>query len=446
VTRELMLIAAETAERIAASGAKWGHLGLAVNVPDEIYHVVSWSAKEQTLTPATDGWSEHAAGRSFKGGDGNALWYRGTAELHDRGRHDSIRGQASPVSFMQEQVEGDWRNFKRVLLVITFCERDGRTEWAAWKRSGEDSFWPIDIEIFDRDADLLAPLGEAWPREVLAEKLVTVVGVGSIGGAACEAMAAYGIRRFALVDEDRLLSKNFARHRSTRRDHGKFKVDSVAELLKERDFSIEVEALRANVAFDADTIRPLLAESDLVACFTDGPESRRVVNHLAFRARRPAVFGCVLDFGSYGETLILRPGWTGCLECNRVALRESMELELGLEYSEIQERLAPTDGQHIGMTRAFSHYGVDPGVLGTTAVGGDLHLVGGFSAKAAVATLLRGAGHREQRLPGSHALIGLRPPVIADPEPFDRVGQVGEVAWLPTASPRPECRTCGDGT
>jgi molybdopterin/thiamine biosynthesis adenylyltransferase len=444
MTRQLLLMTGDTADAIEKSGTSWGHLGLALNGPEEIYHVVTWSKKRERNFVATEGWSAHDAGRSFKGGDGQGLWYRGTTDLHDRGYSDSIRGRATSVSFMQEQVGGDWLTFKRVLLIVTFCDRGGRIEWAAWLRLGEDVFVPIDIEIFDPEVDLLAPLGGAWPREALAENLVTVVGLGSIGGAACEAMAAYGVQKLALIDDDRLSAKNFARHRATRRHHGKHKVDSAAEMMRERDTSIEVEPIRANVAYDADKIRPLIKESALVACFTDGPESRRVVNHLAFWARRPAVFGCALDLGSYGETLVLLPGKTGCLECNRVSLGESMEIERGLEYAELQERLEPAPGRHFGMSRAESHYGVDPGVIGTTAVGADLHLVGQISAKAAVATLLTRAGFREQQLPGSHALIGLRPSVIPDPEPFGRVGRVGEVAWLPTASPRLKCRTCGE--
>jgi hypothetical protein len=444
MSRPLLLMTADTAESIGGSRAKWGYLGLALNVPEEIYHVVTWSKRKDLNFIATEGWSGHAAGKSFKGDDGQGLWYRGTTELHDRGQSEWIRGQPTPVSFMREQVEGNWLTFKRVLLIVTFCERDDRIEWAAWLRSGEDVFWPIDIEIFDPEADLLGPLGAAWPREALADELVTVVGLGSIGATACEEMATYGVRKFALVDEDRLSAKNFARHRATRRHHGKHKVDSVAEMMRERDASIEVEPIRAHVAHDADKIRPLIKESALVACFTDGPESRRVVNHLAFWARKPAVFGCALDFGSYGETLVLLPGRTGCLECNRVSLRESMAIERDLEYSEMQERLAPTPGRHFGMSSAESHYGVDPGLIGTTAVGADLHLVGAISAKAVVATLLARAGYREQQLPGSQALIGLRPSVIPDREPFSRVGHVAEVVWLPTASPRLECGTCGE--
>jgi hypothetical protein len=76
-----------------------------------------------------------------------------------------------------------------------------------------------------------------------------------------------------------------------------------------------------------------------------------------------------------------------------------------------------------------------------TAVGGDLALVGEFAAKAAVATLLEAHGYHDQRLPGEHAVLGLRPVPGLSP-PFD-VTRAGEVRWSPVGPPRPTCPTCG---
>jgi hypothetical protein len=75
-----------------------------------------------------------------------------------------------------------------------------------------------------------------------------------------------------------------------------------------------------------------------------------------------------------------------------------------------------------------------------TAVGSDLHLVAHLAAKTAVATILERAGHPDQRLPGEHALIGLRrQPFVAPPFNLDRTG---ELRWLPATPPRPGCPTC----
>jgi hypothetical protein len=446
VRSPLVLIADATAREIAASQDNWGVLALTEEARDRVFSVVAWSNALRTMRPSVEGWRQGGVTRRIGGADSQALWYRGTTELHHRARFDAIRGQATPVSFLQEQVSGNWLAFKRAVLVVTFVEgEDDTTEWAAWLREGEDVFTPLDLEIFDPGADLLAPLDVAWPRSELADRLLTVVGLGSVGGAACEALAAYGFANFALIDHDRLEAHNFARHRATRSAHGTYKVDAVADLLKARmGDGIRVEPIVAHVGEDAHRIRPFVGESSLVACFADGPEARRVAAHLAFWARKPVLLACVLGFGAYGEVLRLIPGRTGCLECNRAAMAHSFTIERELETVELRERLeAPRAGGHVGLSRGLGHYAVERTGPPTTAVPGDLHLVAGLAAKAITATLLERAGYREQRLPGDHALIGLRPSVEEVEPPFDGVDRVGKIAWKTTATPRADCTTCG---
>jgi molybdopterin/thiamine biosynthesis adenylyltransferase len=441
---DLILMPAEAARLIAESGVDWGHLGLAHNAVDHVYNVLTWNKKDGPSSQLKASWARHESLSWMKGISGQCLWYRGTEALHDRAASDTSRSQPTPVDFMREQVGGNWLTFKAGVAVVTFCEREGRIEWAAWLREGEGVFRPIDLEIYEPEADLLAPLDIAWPRQAIAEKLVTVIGLGSIGGAAAEAMASYGLRNFAFVDPDRLEGHNFARHRAMPGLHGKYKVDAVADSLEGRDPQVDVERVVAHVGHEADLIRPLLNESEIVACFTDGPESRRIAAHLSFIAHRPVVLGCVLSFGAYGEVLRLIPGKTGCLECNRRALADSLNLEYDLEANSLEERITGRDhGEHIGVSRRLGHYAFDPKVINTTAVSGDLHLVGALAAKVVVATLLTKVGYREQRLAGNHALLGLRPPLDPAPPPFDRVDRVAMTIWLPTAAPDWECPTCG---
>jgi tRNA A37 threonylcarbamoyladenosine dehydratase len=67
--------------------------------------------------------------------------------------------------------------------------------------------------VVDDDRDPLSFVANEWPVDTLSEKSVTVVGVGSIGSAAVETLAAAGVGRIALVDHDRLEQRNLARHR-----------------------------------------------------------------------------------------------------------------------------------------------------------------------------------------------------------------------------------------
>ncbi len=267
---------------------------------------------------------------------------------------------------------------------------------------------------------LLAPVAEHWPLSDLAGRQVVVLGAGSIGSHALDALVEYGIRRLTLVDNDRLLPRNFARHRAHPRHTGRLKVSAERARLLERDPRLLIEALPLDVIYDADTIRPLLAEADLCLVALDGVNPRRVANHLARRAGTPAVFACVLENGAVGEIVRVASPGAGCLTCLRAHLRE----QGGIEPETTLDRGYGAGTRHLPMT----------------AVGADLGLVGQLAAKTAVATLLQADGYRDQTLAGDHAVIGLRPrPGIAPP--FD-VKHAGEINWEPLPPPRPGCPSC----
>jgi molybdopterin/thiamine biosynthesis adenylyltransferase len=432
---------------IVDSGAKWGHLGLLFDKVEDVFAVARWGQGDKTFKPGITGPErEHYLSSRREMSGAHALWYRATPKLHDTALVDHLQRRTTPVQLMQEETEGAWLHFKNALLVLTYCERDGgQIEWAAWFRQGEEAFEPIQLEVFDHEADLLAPLDHGWDRATVADELVTVVGVGSIGGAACESLAGYGFRRFALVDPDRLRSYNFARHRVLRSQHGRFKVYAVADLLRDRDPTVEVERHIVDVGSSADVMRPLIRESGLVVCCADGAEARRVSTHLAFWAGKPIVLGCVLHFGAYGEVLRLQAGRTGCLVCNREALKDALNLEAQLQVDALDERITArgTAGEHTALLSSFTPYEVDPGSWGTTAVTSDLHLVGNLVGKTAAATVSSRAGYRRQRLPGSHALIALQP-LAETKSPFAFADLAGRIHWLPTAAPHLDCPTCGE--
>lgn len=442
-----VIMPAAISSAIADSGARWGYLSLQHDEVDEVYMVARWGQADKTLRPGVVRFEhEHYLSSRREISHGQALWYRASPKLHDAGLVDHVQGRATSVQVMKDETEGSWLHFKKAVLVLTCCERDqGGIEWAAWLRRGESEFMPVQLEVFDHEAELLAPLDQGWNRAALAEQLITVVGVGSVGAAACESLAGYGFTRFALVDPDRLRSHNFARHRVLRSEHGRFKVNAVADMLTERNRTVEVERHIADVGRSADAIRPLLRDTSLIVCCADGPEARRVASHLAFWARKPIVLGCALHFGAYGEVLRLLPGRTGCLVCNRDALSEVLNFEAQLQADSLDERLTArrSVGRHTVLLSAFTRYEVDPGSWGTTAVTSDLHLIGSLVGKAAAATVLSRAGYRGQRLAGSHALIGLQPLIDVEP-PFAYADKAGRVRWLPTAAPQPECPTCGD--
>jgi molybdopterin/thiamine biosynthesis adenylyltransferase len=304
-------------------------------------------------------------------------------------------------------------------IITIAADPDNRLlDTGAWFIRGEQLI-PASLDVVDVGADRLAPLGEYWPLDDLEHAKILLIGAGSIGSAACEALASYGARRQTILDPDHLAPHNFARHAARSSEVGRLKVSAVARSLEGRDKHMDVAPIPGDVVYDADLVRGELADTAAVLVCVDGVEPRRVANHLAVRAEIPVVFACVLDNGRVGEVLRVLPRRFECLACNRERL--SAQGALALETA---------------LDRGYGH-GTRERPM--TAVGGDLALVGQLAAKAIVATILERAGHHEQRLAGEHATVGLRP--SADlPAPFNVA--LGEVRWREGHPPREDCITC----
>lgn len=406
-------------------GVKSGAIDVRHDMVENLVVVSGFSRGTSSKRPVATQWlrGHYTAHVSVTPGVG--VWYRVGFELHERGRAASNRSASITTDSFRQLVEGGWvfPPLDRPMFVVTLAETPaGDCEFAGWAVSREEACF-FRIEVVDENADLFEPLGQAWPRAALADATVTIVGAGSIGSSAAEALAAYAVRHLALVDPDRLQGHNFARHRVLRSQVGRMKVNALADMLVERDPVLEVERFPIDVIVDADVMRPLFARSACILVASDGVASRRAANHLACRARVPTVFACVLENGRLGEVIRVHPGVTACLLCSREQLAErgvlNPEPSLDPGYGELH--------RHLPMT----------------AVGGDLDIVGRLAARAVVSTLLEGAGFLSERLPGGHSVIGLRPALDWESEePFD-VERSLAVKWHSLGAPSLDCPSCG---
>ncbi|EME18527.1 HesA/MoeB/ThiF family protein [Rhodococcus triatomae] len=425
-----IVMPADAVDKIASSALSRGSLVLRRASADDMYIVRAVeTAKDVRLQ--VDVSREYAALRS---GDSHhaAQWIR--VAPNDAHIHHLLlsRRPHATIAFkdFKEMVPGVSDPGNKLGVVVTHdpglpaeLTEAGASEFAGWavRRSGVR---PLHIEV-EPEIIGLKQLAGKWPIEQLTTNSVMVVGCGSIGSAAAVALAGYGIGRVELVDPDRFLWHNMLRHALGAEGVGRFKVAAMKDHLAQHWPQQDVVAHRLDVVADAHHIRPIIDRVDLVLCAADGIAPRRVVSHLARRARKPAILACVLDNGSIGEVIRLRPTPRfGCLLCLRRYLAD-----MGAMDAEADQEL---------------DYGTGRIHQPMTAVPPDLRYVGTFTAKVAVATLLESLhGDHTQRVPGEHAIIGLRP--VSDlATPFD-LSQAGDVRWLSIPGPRTACPTCSSG-
>lgn len=416
----LVLFPTTVAAHLDDWGANWGLLDLKMDHRERVLLISKFWKKDSIGLPYTSPWQERHYLRHADAVPLTGVWYRGHLEVHDLHRSLLARGIGMPIAELRSRVEAGWKlpPVDRAMVVMVMSREEDGPRWSAWWLSDGFAF-PARFAIVD---DRLRPIDfirAVWPVEELSRVLVTVVGVGSIGSTAVEAVASNGVGRIALVDRDRLLQHNLARHRLTDSDLGRFKVRAMGDHLAQRHPGVEVECYPLDVIADADVMRPLFARSDAILCASDGVTSRRVVNHLARRAGVSVVFAAVLEDGAFGEVIRIRPR-SGCLLCLRTWLEEKgtfdPEPELDLDYG--------TGTLHRPMTASPA----------------DLSLVGEVAGKAVLATVLEARGRWSQRLPGDWAIMGLQPTPDM-PEPFD-IDRAGEVRWHPSPGRREDCPTC----
>lgn len=424
---ESLVVPLDAANRIRQSDAYRGDLVVRLDSVEETRVVtrVQLGAQGNMLPVDIPERSKYLAQRGEE--SRSALWAQADPALHCW--HAELRRRpdtATSFAAFRDRVSSVPDPGGGAALVLTYApdipdelQALGIAEFAAWFVSREQVFpWPVLVEP---DTHGLAQLDGQWPVAHLAAKRALVVGTGSIGGRAAQSLTAYGIGNVDLLDPDRLLWHNTVRHVLSDAHVGRYKVNALRDTLKEHWPDLNIRVHRLDVVANADVVRPLLADVDIILCAADGVAPRRVVSHLARRAGKPAVLACVLEDGAVGEVLRLRPGPTqGCLLCQRDALKATGGID-------------PEAAQELG-------YGTGRVHRPMTAVGADLQLMGDLAAKVTVATLLEACGAYDQRLPGDHAVIALRPkPGLA--APFN-AALTGVTTWHDLPRPRADCPTC----
>jgi molybdopterin/thiamine biosynthesis adenylyltransferase len=180
------------------------------------------------------------------------------------------------------------------------------------------------LELYDRQVRAFGTEGQ----KLISETKVGIIGVGGTGSPVAEQLARLGVVDFVLVDPDTFSLTNLTRVYGTTfttvkkaKRHVEYKVDLIADHLKNINPGISIRALRRNVV-DPDACSALL-DRDVIFLCTDEHWGRSVVNQLSYQYMIPVInlgvsvastSGTIT--GAVGALDILRPG-KPCLWCKQ---------------------------------------------------------------------------------------------------------------------------------
>ena len=167
-----------------------------------------------------------------------------------------------------------------------------------------------ELERYSRQLVLPEWSGEAQER--LKSASAIVVGAGALGSPAATYLAAAGIGRLGIVDEDVVELSNLHRqplHYSP--DVGRQKAENAA--LKLGVLNPEVGVDPYPVRIDERNAPAIVMGADVVVDCSDTFETRYVVNDACCAQRVPLVEAGVLGFD--GLVLSIRPGESACYRC-----------------------------------------------------------------------------------------------------------------------------------
>ena len=166
------------------------------------------------------------------------------------------------------------------------------------------------IERYSRQ--LIIPGFGARGQQRLQDGSVLVVGAGGLGSPVAFYLAAAGVGRLGLVDDDVVNLSNLQRqilHRTA--DLGRAKVDSGSHALLALNPEVRVD--RHHTRLSAANALELVGDYDVVVGALDNLPSRYVLNDACVMAGKPLVEAGVLRFEALITTII--PRRTPCYRC-----------------------------------------------------------------------------------------------------------------------------------
>ncbi|MBY6260635.1 molybdopterin-synthase adenylyltransferase MoeB [Azospirillum sp. 412522] len=242
--------------------------------------------------------------------------------------------------------------------------------FSAWKAAGLPVEVPPQLDAAQRERyrrHLTMPeVGEAGQHRLLRSR-VALIGAGGLGSPIALYLAAAGVGRLTLIDDDRVERSNLQRqilHAESRL--GQRKVESGRAALL--DLNPTIEVVSHDTRLEAANVLDLLGGHDVVVDGSDNLPTRYLVNDACLRLGVPNVYGAIFRFE--GQVSVFGGAVPGLRPCYRCLFPE------------------PPPAEYAPSCAEAGVLGVLPGVIGTIMAAETIKLLLGLGEPLAGRLLL----------------------------------------------------------
>lgn len=173
----------------------------------------------------------------------------------------------------------------------------------------ETLYVPQKSELYSRSKGLLEV-------DVLEQKKVAIVGLGSFGSHIAIELAKAGVGNFKLFDFDRIELSNIARHTCGINDLGRYKTHALRDAILLKNPFAKISTFEININEDRGLFSKEIEDGDLILCLTDENRSREYINSLAIEQRKTVIYGRAITRAEGGDVFRYTPEKEKpCLAC-----------------------------------------------------------------------------------------------------------------------------------
>lgn len=203
--------------------------------------------------------------------------------------------------------------YNSVLGVFLFLDKE-KLYQCAYKKS-EIGIEECEVKYVPEKSDLYSRSKGLLEVDILENKNVLIIGLGSFGSQIAVELAKAGVGNFTLVDFDRIELSNISRHICGVNELGRLKTFAVRDAILVKNPFAKIETYEIDINEKLELLTQLIQKTDIVICVTDNNRSRFNINEIAYGLDKPVIYGRAITRAEGGDVFKLKGHSSPCYCC-----------------------------------------------------------------------------------------------------------------------------------